>query len=191
MRDLSLDMFVYNLVRARNEKSIVFGDNRNYRLHCRTEVERALMAIITGLFRALVGAVFGLCAGVALSPLLASFSEGSGAIGLPILILVGILLGAFAPTIRRAFGRGFLLVGASVFLLPLSALVLSGVAMSETVSAANEVDKGFAVIGSGIAGGLFTGLASLVGFFFGGILLLVGAVLSLGGRREVVLVDRK
>jgi len=149
------------------------------------------MSIIMGFLRTLVGAVFGIGAGVALSPLLASFSEGSGAIGLPILILTGMLLGVFAPTMRRAFGRGFLLVGASVFLLPLSALVLSGVAMNETVKAANEADKGFAVIGSGIAGGLFTGLASMVGFFFGGILLLIGAILSLGGRREVVVVERK
>lgn len=144
-----------------------------------------------GFFRTLVGAVFGIGAGLALSPLLASFSEGSGAIGLPILILAGIILGIYAPTMRRAFGRGFLLVGACVFLLPVSALILSGVAMNETVSAATDADKGLAVIGSGVAGGLFTGLASMVGFFFGGILLLIGLVLSLGGRREVVVVERK
>jgi len=61
-------------------------------------------------FRTLVGAVSGIGAGVALSPLLASFSESSGAIGLPIRILAGMLLGVFAPNMRRAFGRGFLLV---------------------------------------------------------------------------------
>ena len=147
------------------------------------------MKFFSTLFKVLVGVVFGIFAGAALSPLLASFSDGSGAVGLLVMMAAGGVLGGFAPTMRRAFGRGFLITGVCIFILPLSSLVLSGVVMNETVNAASEADKGYAVIGSGIAGGLFTGLASLVGFFLGTAFLITGLILSLGGRREVTVVQ--
>jgi len=90
----------------------------------------------------------------------------------------------------RAFGRSFLLLGAAVFLLPISSLVLSGVALNEVVDAASEADKGYAAIGGVMAGGLMTAFAGFIGFVIGSILLLVGLILSLGGRREVIVIDK-
>ena len=172
------------------------GAGFNVKLLVWLKTEGSFMSLIAGFFRVIIriiiGVIFGMGAGLALSPLLASFSESSGAIGLLVLIAIGALLCGFAVSIRRAFGRGFLLLGACVFVLPLSTLVLSGVVMNELVNtAASDADKGFAVIGAGLAGEVFVGLAGVIGFFLGGVLLLCGAILSLGGRRDVVIVERK
>ena len=73
----------------------------------------------------------------------------------------------------------------------LSTVLLSGRVSSGMVSAAADSDKGIAAAGSIITGGLMTGVASFVGFFLGTVLLIAGRlVLSLGGRREVIIRDR-
>lgn len=136
--------------------------------------------------------VFGSVSVIALTPFVASISgdDGKGLVALAPLVLVTLLV-AFAPSPRRAFGRGFLCLGAAIFLLPLSTLLLSGVAIHETVSAAStDAEAGGAAVGGVIAGGLMTGLAGLIGVFLGGLMLLCGLILSLGGRREVVVVRR-
>jgi hypothetical protein len=147
------------------------------------------MSVISGIFRVLVGIIFGAGAGLALSPLLASFQDGEGTWGLLVMVGIGALLGGFAPTVRRSFGRGFLLLGACVFLLPISTLVLSSVAFNEVMAGADESSQGAAAVGAGLLGGLMTGFAGFIGFVMGSVLLLIGLVLSLGGRREVIVVE--
>ncbi len=135
-----------------------------------------------------IGVAFGLASAVALSPALAAFTgEGSGPAMAAFAVVVGSgLLAAFAPTMRRAFGRGFLLLGACLWALPLSAFLLSGRAASEVVSASAEADQAMAAVGAGLAGAAFTGLAAFVGLILGSICLVTGLILALGGRREVV-----
>jgi hypothetical protein len=145
------------------------------------------MKFVRYFFQVIIGVLFGALAALALSPFFASFAEGSG---VPYLILAAVIIAviiALASNIRRCFGRSFLFLGAAIFALPLSTLVLSGAAMNETVSAASEADKGFAVAGGVLAGGLLTGAAAFVGFFAGSIFLIAGLIMSLGGRREVVI----
>lgn len=135
----------------------------------------------------IIGAAFGLASLFALAPGLAAFGSVPG-IALAV-VAVGAILGFFAPTIRRAFGRGFLLLGACVFALPLSAMLLSGRVANEMITASDG--EATTVVGAGIAGVAMTGIASFVGFFFGAILLVIGLVLVLGGRREVIVVAPK
>jgi hypothetical protein len=149
------------------------------------------MKFLRILFQVILGAVFGAASAASLSPLLASFAPKAGTIGTFLVFGVVTLMVAIAPSIRRAFGRSFLFLGAAVFLLPLSTMVLSGVTLNETVDAAAEADKGYAAVGGVMAGGLMTAFAGFVGFILGSIFLLVGLILSLGGRREVIVVEQK
>lgn len=150
------------------------------------------MTFIKGLLRAVIGVLFGICAALALSPAFAAFASDGGTTG-PLIMIVFIVLsgvlGVFAPSIRRAFGRGFLLLGACVFALPISTLLLSGRAASDVVNAAEEGAEAATVVGAGLAGVAVTGVATFVGLIVGAILLLIGLVLTLGGRREVVVVN--
>lgn len=149
------------------------------------------MSIIRIFFQFIVGLVFGMASGLALSPLFASITDGKGVTGFFVAAFGIAVLVAFAPTVRRAFGRGFLMLGAAVFVLPLSTLILSGVVSHDIVSEAASSDQGVAAAGSVIAGGIMTGIAGFFGFVLGLISLIIGLVLSLGGRREVVIVERR
>lgn len=146
------------------------------------------MRAVRFVLQALLGLIFGAGVALAVSPAIASFGgldpEGSR-MATATFIIVGLtaLLVAFAPTARRAFGRGFLSLGAAVFLLPLSALMLSGAAFNATITAESS---GAEMLGAGLAGGVITGAASFLGFILGSVLLLAGLILSLGGRREVI-----
>lgn len=146
------------------------------------------MNIVKGLFRVIVGLVFGLASALALIPAIAAIADQPGdataSIVTAVVTIVGAILAFFAPTIRRAFGRGFLLLGACVFLLPLSVMLLSGKVASDMVATSDN--QAATAVGSGIAGALMTGASAFIGFFFGAILLIIGLVLALGGRREVV-----
>jgi len=150
------------------------------------------VTFIKAFFRVVIGVVFGAAAAMALSPALAAFSTGEQdatayvAFGV---VAVGLLLGFFAPSIRRAFGRGFLLLGASVFALPISTFLLSGRVASEVIEGAAQNDEAFAAVGAGIAGVAMTGVATFFGLIVGSILLIIGLILSLGGRREVIVVN--
>ena len=147
------------------------------------------MSVISAIFRTLIGLAFGLAGAFALSPGWAAFGESSAMFPV-VVILIGGALGLFAPTIRRAFGRGFLILGASLFALPLSTMLLSGRVAHETITAASEADQGMAALGAGLAGTAATGAAAFVGFFLGAIFLIAGLILVLGGRREVYVVHR-
>lgn len=150
------------------------------------------MSVLKAIFRIIVGVIFGVGSALALSPAFAAFAtdEGtSGPIIMIVLIVLCVALCFFAPSIRRAFGRGFLLLGASVFALPISAFLLSGRAASDVVNSAEVGSEGMAVVGAGLAGVAVTGIATFVGLILGSILLLTGLILSLGGRREIIIVE--
>lgn len=152
------------------------------------------MAVVALLFRILLGIAFATASVLALLPALAAINLDASKQTIT-LLEIGIfglvmLFAAYAPTVRRSFGRGFLALGASVFALPLSALLLSGRVAVDVVGSAEAGTEGLAAIGAGAAGLAVTGIASFVGFFAGAILLLIGLVLSLGGQREVVVVEK-
>ncbi|MDE0347595.1 MAG: hypothetical protein OXI66_17720 [Boseongicola sp.] len=150
------------------------------------------MSILKALFRIIIGVLFGAGSAIALVPAFAAFATDQDSIApmvMMALVLLCVALCFFAPTIRRSFGRGFLVFGASVFALPVSTLLLSGRVASEAVNATEEGSEAFAVAGAGLAGLAVTGVATFVGVIIGAILLLVGLILSLGGRREVIVVQ--
>lgn len=155
------------------------------------------MSLVKAVLRILVGVVFGLGATVALLPAFAAFigKPGETDSTTPIVMLSVVaacgLLCFFAPNIRRAFGRGFLLLGAAIFALPLSTLLLSGRVASETIGSAEQGTEGLAAAGAGLAGMAMTGFATFIGVILGAIFLLIGLVLALGGQREVVIVERR
>lgn len=150
------------------------------------------MTVIRILFQAIVGLVFASLSVGALSPLFASILDEGSAAPVALTIMAAILLlVAVAPTVRRAFGRALLFLGAAIFILPLSTPLLSGVVMHQTVSTAStDAEAVGGAVGGLLAGGLMTGFAGVIGFFVGGVCLLFGLILSLGGRREVVVVRR-
>lgn len=135
------------------------------------------------IFSTLMGGLFGAASAVALAPALAASDAAAGIVYT--VVALGAAFGFFAPTVRRALGRGFLLLGTAVFILPLSAMLLSGKAGQEVVSTTEPGHEAAGAIGAGIAGIAFTGVSALIGFSLGGVLLLIGLVLVLGGRREV------
>jgi hypothetical protein len=140
--------------------------------------------------RFIIGAAFGLACALALSPALAALvsEDGQGTaptLAFAVIILGAAFLAAFAPTMRRAFGRGFLLLGASALALPLSSRVAH-----DMLSAAPADTQGATAIGAGMAGVVVTGIATFVGLILGLIFLVAGLVLSLGGRREVAVYSR-
>jgi hypothetical protein len=154
-------------------------------------VAKALRLIVNFI----VGGVFAGLTVIVLSPLFAAFMPGDssdtgGASSALAFIPGGLvwLLVLLAPSVRRGFGRSFLSLGSATVLLPISMLALSGRVTNDMVlQAGTEADQGAAAVGGMLAGGLATGLAGFVGFIVGGILLILGLVLSLGGTREVVI----
>lgn len=149
--------------------------------------------MIAAIFHTILGAVFGVICALVLSPALAAFqTEGSNAPAVVTLVIVAgvAVLGFFAPTIRRALGRGFLLLGISFFALPVSTLLLSGRVASELVAATEQGDQAVAALGAGLGAALMTGAGTFFGVIFGIISTILGLVLALGGRREVVVVQK-
>jgi hypothetical protein len=152
----------------------------------------ASMNFISAISRILIGVLFGCGSAIALSPAFAAImnnEESSVPAGMIALILLCGAVCFSAPSIRRAFGRGFLMLGVSVFILPISTFLLSGRAASEVVRTAEDGSEAMAAVGAGLAGVAITGAATFVGLILGSILLLIGLVLSLGGRREVIVVE--
>lgn len=99
------------------------------------------MNILKAAFRIIIGVLFGAGSAVALTPAFAAFTANKDSITPVIMMALVLLCGVlcfFAPTIRRALGRGFLVLGSSVFVLPISAFLLSGRAASEVVSTAEK-----------------------------------------------------
>lgn len=150
------------------------------------------MAFVKAVFRIMVGGLFGLGSMIALTPAFAAFNSYQNSIVPMVMTAVVVLCAAlcfFAPSMRRAFGRGFLVLGTSVFALPVSAFFLSSRAASEVMDAAHQGTEVATAVGAGLAGVAVTGLATFFGLIVGAILLLIGLILSLGGRREVIVVD--
>ena len=151
------------------------------------------MNFVKRFFGLIIGLLFGAAAAMFLAPAAAAFGsdeQGRGGMLMIVVLVIGGLLGMLAPTIRRAFGRGFLLLGASVFALPLSVLLLSGRAASDMLAETAANEQAATAVGAGIAGVLMTGASAFIGFFLGTIFILIGLVLALGGRREVIIVER-
>lgn len=140
----------------------------------------------------IIGFVFGLLILIPLVPGMAAFSTEGGSAAIWIVLAVAIVLIAWAPTIRRAFGRGFLLLGAAVFVLPISTMLLSGRIAHDVVTTAPNGGEVGAAVGTGLAGIALTGVSVIVGLFLGAVFLIIGLVLALGGRRqvEVIYVER-
>ena len=147
------------------------------------------ITVISAILRTIFGAAFGVICALVLSPALAAFqTEGSSArITVMLIVVVGVAaLGFFAPTIRRSLGHGVLLVGISFFALPISALLLSGRDAGEVVAASVVGDQAATAIGAGLGAALMTGAGTFIGLIFGTIFTILGLVLALGGRREVI-----
>lgn len=150
------------------------------------------MKFVSALTRIVVGVLFGVIAALALSPAAAAFnSDSESNAPMVVLAVVGLsaVLAFFAPTIRRAFGRGFLLAGTAFIALPISMMLLSGRVANDMISAADSSSQGATAVGAGIAGFAMTGIATFVGLIAGAIFIIIGLVLALGGRREVVIVE--
>lgn len=152
------------------------------------------MKFFFALIRTIVGLVFGVMSALALSPALASMTSNEGGGSAPIMMLAIIVIGAafgfFASSIRRAFGRGFLFTGVCLLALPLSTALLSGRAASDTVNSVAASDQALTAVGAGLGAVALTGAAAFIGLILGGIFVITGLILVLGGRREVVVVDR-
>ena len=153
------------------------------------------MNALSFIFKLIFGLVFGIATALVLSPALASFTPAdpeSAAIAyftFAVVLIIAVIC-AIAPTTRRSFGRGFLFMGAAFVVLPISALILSGTVGSQIIAEAGEEGAAAAMVGAGAAGAVVTAAASFFGFILGGLSLLIGLILSLGGRREVIVVTR-
>lgn len=144
---------------------------------------RIVSKILAAIFMAIVAVV-------ASSPLAAAFvsSESSNIVfGVVLLIVLAACL--FAPTGRRAWGRGALLCGCLFLALPLSTLALSGVVTEEIISTSTD-DSGAEAVGAVLGSGLMVGASAVLGFIFGAIFIVLGLVLTLGGTRDVRIVEK-
>lgn len=144
----------------------------------------------------LAGLIFGILAFVGYSPLGAALGGQADnrlgmVIGLTVFLTVAVIC-LWAPTVRRAFGRGFLLSGVVFLAMPLTGTALSARAFSEVTAdaAASGADAGAAILGAGLGAGIFAAAAGLFGLIVGGIFVILGLVLALGGRREVIVIER-
>ena len=133
--------------------------------------------------------VFGILGGIVASPLAAIFVDDgtSNYVFLGVFLVIA-LAALFAPTGRRAWGRGSLIVGALFIAMPLFMTGLSAKVGSDMISETSETDGAATAIGATLGGGLMVGASMFIGFILGAIFLILGLVLILGGRREVIVV---
>lgn len=135
--------------------------------------------------------VMGLISGLAASPLAASFVDTGNSnyvfFGV-FIVMAGIIF--LAPTGRRAWGRGSLICGVLFVSMPLFVTALGAQVGSAIVADASTTgEEAGAAIGATLGAGLMVGASMIIGFIIGGVFLILGLVLVLGGRREVVIID--
>lgn len=145
-------------------------------------------SIFSVIFRILIGVIMSAASVLVLSPAFAAFKT-DGVVPMLIFFTAFFLVITLSPTVRRAFGRGFIALALAFFALPLSSFLLTGAATVEAARSTNVEGATFLV------GGAMTGMATLVGGFvglvIGGICLIIGVLFALGGRREVIIVQDK
>ncbi|MGI9370558.1 MAG: hypothetical protein ACR2O2_17145 [Ruegeria sp.] len=149
------------------------------------------MKIIGYMFKIVIGLGLGLLTSLVMIPAFATFhseGESTSSYAMIIVTLAVAALCVFAPTIRRAIGRGFLSLGVAFFILPISAMLLTGRVATETMEETNDAAT---AVGAAIGGGLMTGMSTVVGFFMGTVFVVLSLVMLLGGRKEVVVVEKK
>jgi len=83
-----------------------------------------------------------------------------------------------ASNMRRALGRGFLILGISFFAMPFSFMLLMERITSEMMTQAARGDQTLVAVGGGIATLLVTGLVTPVGIILGAIFTVTGLVLA-------------
>ena len=143
-------------------------------------------------FRALIrifsGILFGIICAVSLSSVFAPFTDTTSptltALAMWIFVVIGALLGFFAPSIRRAFARGFLLAGISILAIPLFASLLTNNRVGLTQTGTDTAT-------SGIVDAFSAAFSAVTGFILGIAFLATGLVLMRTPRREIVVIDRR
>jgi len=157
----------------------------------------APMYVVRLFFQLIFSLIFALGCYLALYPFFATLLQNSESVFAYFSYVISglvILLVTLAPTFRRCLGRGFLLFGVCLFLLPFSTTFLSlgvGSEMLSNVDSADSVEYVTTAAGAALGGTMVAVISGFFGFFLGTISLIIGLVLSLGGRREVVIVDGK
>jgi hypothetical protein len=157
---------------------------------------------MTFISKLIAGVLFGVIAAIAATQFGAAFgSDGTaGAAVMLITLLATSSICLFARGGRSAWGRGSLIAGLLFLALPVSMTMLSARAGSEAVkdvramaiaeSRDADLAEGAATVGAGIGAGLMIGASGFFGLFLGAIFIVLALILLLGGRREVVIVDR-
>src|SRR3569833_529685 len=134
------------------------------------------MRIVAAIGRALIGAVFGAFCFLALLPLFVGLFAASS----PSLIgtlfwvfaAIGAVSGIAALSARRACGLGFLELGLSTLILPLSIAMFTGT-ISGTVAAAAANDPGFATLRDVLESRVLTWTAAIAGIGFAGMFFVL------------------
>ncbi|MDH6269157.1 hypothetical protein M2360_004583 [Rhizobium sp. SG_E_25_P2] len=150
------------------------------------------MGFVKAAVRFLAGLFFGALTAFALAPAVAAFSASDAdpsPLLVPAIVLVSAILCTLAPTIRKAFGRGFLIAGVSFFSLPVSTILLTGQALLDVIIPGEAAASGEAALLTGVAGLAVSGFVTLVSLIAGAIFVIIGLVLILGGRRREDAVD--
>ncbi len=153
----------------------------------------AKMEFVKAAARVLAGVLFGALAAFALAPAVAAFGSSDAdpsPFFAPAVVLVSAILTFLAPTIRKAFGRGFLMAGLSFFSLPVSTILLTGQSLLDVIIPGDAAAPGEAALLTGVVGLAVSGFVTLVSLGAGAIFVVIGLVLILGGSRREDAVDR-
>jgi hypothetical protein len=146
------------------------------------------MGFVKAAVRFLAGLLFGALTALALTPSVAAFSAPDtdpSPLLVPVIALVSAILCTLAPTIRKAFGRGFLIAGLSFFSIPVSTILITGQALLDVIIPGSSTASGEASLLTGVAGLAVSGFVTLVSLIAGALFVIIGLVLILGGRRHV------
>lgn len=136
----------------------------------------------------LAGIIGGLILGIlayfdmAMMTVLGTRGIGAAMVALFVGWVFGIAIGVRAPSAVKAWRRILIVCAILAFMLPLAGLVFTGTAVNQAVGVDSHSVAGAA--GAAIGGGLFSGFLGFVGFFVGGIFLIIG--LLIGRDKQIV-----